>query len=332
MKVAVDAMGGDFAPFEVVKGAVEAVREDSSIEVVLVGDKSRIEGVLSELNVSPGGNITISHSSQVVGMGESATDAVRKKTDSSITKSVQLVASGEAVAVVSAGNTGAAVAASTVLLRTLEGVKRPGITVMIPRMCGFCVVVDAGANLHCKPEHLLQYGVMASMFCKYILDVKDPKIGLLNVGEEDAKGNDLVKDAYGLLNNSTLNFAGNVEGGDVFNGDIDVVICEGFVGNVLLKFFEGVTADFFSTFEREASKSSGSRQGLELCRPVLDSVTGRCDYAAYGGVPLLGVNGICIIAHGRSRCSAITNAVKEAAKFSTNNVNEHIVAELKRNL
>ena len=330
MKIAVDAMGGDKAPLEIVKGAVAAAKQNKDVDIVLVGDKNKVEDVLSELNSNPD-NISIMHASQVVEMDESAIFAVRKKTDSSITKSVELVAKGEAVAVVSAGNTGAAVAAATVLLRTLEGVQRPGITIMIPRMNGFCIVIDAGANLNCKPDHLLQYAIMASVFCKYILDIDEPKVGLLNVGEEEAKGNDLVKEAYSLLNNSSLNFTGNVEGRDIFGEKVDIVVCEGFVGNVLLKFFEGVTDDFFNTFELEAVKDPESKRGFSLCKPVLENLRSRNDYEEYGGVPLLGVNGICIISHGRSKSNAIRNAINEAIKFSTNNVNERIVTELKKN-
>ncbi|MGR3178872.1 MAG: phosphate acyltransferase PlsX [Candidatus Anammoxibacter sp.] len=331
MKIAVDAMGGDLAPQEIVKGAVEAAKQNKDVDIVLVGDKKKIEDELSGLNACLD-NISILHASQVVEMDESAILAVRKKTDSSITKSVELVAEGKAVAVVSAGNTGAVVAASTILLRTLEGVQRPGITVMIPRMNGFCIIIDAGANLNCKPDHLLQYAIMASVFCKYILGIDEPKVGLLNVGEEEAKGNDLVKRAYGLLSNSSLNFSGNVEGRDIVGGEIDIVVCEGFVGNVLLKFFEGVAKDFFNTFESEAMKTPESKQGLNLCKPVLEKLRSRSDYEEYGGVPLLGVNGICMISHGRSKCNAIRNAINEAIKFATNNVNDRIVTELKKNV
>ena len=331
MKIAVDAMGGDLAPQEIVKGAVEAAKQNKDVDIVLVGDKKKIEDELSGLNACLD-NISILHASQVVEMDESAILAVRKKTDSSITKSVELVAEGKAVAVVSAGNTGAVVAASTILLRTLEGVQRPGITVMIPRMNGFCIIIDAGANLNCKPDHLLQYAIMASVFCKYILGIDEPKVGLLNVGEEEAKGNDLVKRAYGLLSNSSLNFSGNVEGRDIVGGEIDIVVCEGFVGNVLLKFFEGVAKDFFNTFESEAMKTPESKQGFNLCKPVLEKLRSRNDYEEYGGVPLLGVNGICIISHGRSKCNAIRNAINEAIKFATNNVNDRIVTELKKNV
>ncbi|MGR3220609.1 MAG: phosphate acyltransferase PlsX [Candidatus Anammoxibacter sp.] len=330
MKIAVDAMGGDMAPKEIVKGAVESAKQNKDVDIVLVGDEAKIKDELSELNACLG-NVSILHASQVVEMDESAILAVRKKTDSSITKAVDLVAKGEAVAVVSAGNTGAVVAASTILLRTLEGVQRPGITVMIPRMSGFSVVIDAGANLNCKPDHLLQYAIMASVFCKYILGVDEPKVGLLNVGKEETKGNDLVKEAYGLLKNSSVDFVGNIEGCDIVGGEIDIVVCEGFVGNVLLKFFEGVTNDFFNTFESESMKTPESKQGLKLCKSVLDDLRSKNNYEEYGGVPLLGVNGICIISHGRSKCNAIRNAVNAAIKFAASNVNDRIVAELKKN-
>lgn len=330
MKIAVDAMGGDNAPFEVVKGAVLAAEEDNELEIVLVGDEKQIEDVLSSLNTKLE-NISVLHASQVVGMDESATNAIRKKTDSSITKSVKLVADKKAVAVVSAGNTGAMVAASTVLLRTLEGVKRPGIVVLLPTQHGYCIIIDAGANLNCRPQHLFEYGTMASVFCKYILGIDNPRVGLLNVGEEEAKGNDLVKETFGLLSDSSLNFVGNVEGLGVVNGEADIIVCEGFVGNVMLKFFEGLTESFIATFEMEASKSPETKEGLDLCRPVLEKVRNKIDYAGYGGVPLLGVDGICIICHGRSNARAIHNAIKEAAQCSKFNVNDHIVSELQNN-
>lgn len=330
MKIAVDAMGGDNAPLEVVKGAVLAAKECGDLEIILVGDEKQIKDILTDLNANLT-NISVCHASQVVGMDEPATNAVRKKTDSSITKSVKLVADKEAIAVVSAGNTGAMVAASTVLLRTLEGVKRPGIAIMMPTRHGYCLVIDAGANLNCKPVHLFQYGTMASVFCKYIFGIEEPKVGLLNIGEEAAKGNDLVKETFVLLSESSLNFVGNIEGLDVLNGVADIIVCEGFVGNVLLKFFEGVTESFIATVETEALKSPETKEGLERCKPILEGIRSRIDYSEYGGVPLLGVDGICIIGHGRSNAKAIQNAIKGAAQCSKDNVNEHIVAELKNN-
>lgn len=328
MRVAVDAMGGDMAPLEVVAGSIIAARSYKDIEITLVGDKKEIERVFSKLGAIPQ-NINISHASQVVSMNEAGTVAIRKKLDSSITRSVELVAKGEAAAVVSAGNTGATVAAATLFLKTLEGVKRPGIVIMLPTQHGPCMVIDVGANIYCKSIHLLQYGVMASVFCKYILGVEKPRVGLLNIGEEDAKGNDLVKEAYNLLLHSSLNFIGNVEGREIFKGEADIVVCEGFVGNVLLKFAEGITESLLTAFELEAMKDPETAQGLKLCKPVLESLRIKNDYSEYGGVPLLGVDGICIISHGRSNAKAIQNAIKEATQFSRHNVNEHIITELK---
>ena len=223
MRIAVDAMGGDAAPFEIVKGAVDAARIYTDHEIILVGDQKRIQNELAAHGTTFG-NISVVHASQVVDMNESATVAVRKKVDSSITKSVKLVSEKAADAVVSAGNTGATVAAASLFLRTLEHVKRPGIAVSIPTFHGACMVIDAGANIQCKPAHLMQYGVMASVFCKYVLNIEKPRVGLLNIGEEDAKGNELVKETFALLSSTSLNFVGNAEGRDVFDGKFDIVL------------------------------------------------------------------------------------------------------------
>lgn len=328
MKIAVDAMGGDLAPLEIVKGAVSAAKQWVDLELILVGDAKQIKDVLAKSNDNPC-NIRIHHASEVIGMNESATSAIRKKRDSSITQSVGLIAKGEAEAVVSAGNTGATVAASTVLLRTLEGVKRPGIAIIMPTGNGVCVIIDAGANITCKPVHLLQYGVMASVYSKYVLGIDNPKVGLLNVGEETTKGNDLVKEAHDLLSNSSLNFLGNVEGNEIFSKDVNIVVCEGFVGNSLLKFFEGLTENFLTAFESEAKKDPETARGLQLCSPVLEKLRNKTDYTEYGGAPLLGVNGICVISHGRSNSKAVQNAIKQSAQFAKNDVNERIISELK---
>ncbi len=329
MRIAVDAMGGDSAPSEIVKGAVNAARKFSSHEIILVGDQKQIHEELDLIGTTFE-NLSVVHSSQVVGMTESATVAVRKKVNSSITRSVKLVAEKEADAIVSAGNTGATVAAATLFLRTLEGVKRPGIGVTIPTFHGVCLVIDAGANIKCKPAHLLQYGVMASFFCKYILNIKKPRVGLLNIGEEDVKGNDLVKEAFALLSNSPLNFIGNAEGRDVFDGKFDIVVCEGFVGNVLLKFAEGLSISLLSAFVAEAKKNTLTKLGIWLCKPTFKQLRSKMDYSEYGGVPLLGIDGICIIAHGRSDSMAIQNAIREAIQFGKYQVNKHIVSELER--
>jgi len=329
MRIAVDAMGGDAAPFEIVKGAVDAARVYTGHEIILVGDQERIRNELAACGATFG-NISVVHASQVVDMNESATVAVRKKVDSSITKSVKLVAEKAADAVVSAGNTGATVAAASLFLRMLKNVKRPGIAVSIPTFHGACMVIDAGSNIQCKPAHLMQYGVMASVFCKYVLNIEKPRVGLLNIGEEDAKGNELVKETFELLSSSQLNFVGNAEGRDVFDGKFDIVVCEGFVGNVLLKFAEGLSISLLTAFALEAKNSTLTRLGAWLCKPVCKQLRSKMDYTEYGGVPLLGIDGICIIAHGRSDSKAIQNAIREAIRFGKYEVNKHISSELER--
>lgn len=329
MRIAVDAMGGDEAPFEIVKGAVDAARVYTGHEIILVGDQERIRNELAACGATSG-NISVVHASQVVDMNESATVAVRKKVDSSITKSVKLVSEKAADAVVSAGNTGAAVAAASLFLRTLKNVKRPGIAVSIPTFHGACMVIDAGANIQCKPAHLMQYGVMASVFCKYVLNIEKPRVGLLNIGEEDAKGNELVKETFALLSRSQLNFVGNAEGRDVFDGKFDIVVCEGFVGNVLLKFAEGLSISLLTAFALEAKNSTLTKLGAWFCKSVFKQLRSKMDYTEYGGVPLLGIDGICIIAHGRSDSKAIQNAIREAIQFGKYEVNKHISSELER--
>lgn len=331
MRIVVDAMGGDKAPYEIVKGALLAANQFKNVEIILSGDQKELETLLVTSFRPIPKNIGILHAPQVVGMGEPGVAAVRKKTDSSITKAVQLVAKGEAVAVVSAGNTGAAVAASTMNLRMLKRVTRPGIVAALPTRRGHCIVADVGANLKCKPIHLLQYAVMSSVFCRYVHDIKAPRVGLLNIGEESGKGNDLVKEAYNLLKGSNLNFVGNVEGVDLFEGKCDIAVCEGFVGNVLIKFAEGIAEGLLGTLGDEASKGPWTRMGFRLIKPALRRLRTRMDYSEYGGVPLLGVEGICIICHGRSDFKAVQNAIREAIRFAKHNVNDHIVAELEAN-
>ncbi len=329
MRIAVDAMGGDAAPVEIVKGAVGAAHAFPDHEIILVGDQKRIQ---SELDTCGSGfsNVSVVHASQVVGMNESATVAVRKKADSSITRGVKLVAEKAADAIVSAGNTGATVAAASLFLRTLKSVKRPGIAVSIPTFHGTCMVIDTGANIQCKPEHLMQYAVMASVFCKYVFDIDKPRVGLLNIGEEDAKGNELVKETFALLSSTPVNFVGNAEGRDVFDGKFDIVVCEGFVGNVLLKFAEGLSISMLTAFASEANKSLLTRIGAWLCKPVRRQLYSAMDHTEYGGVPLLGIDGTCIISHGRSDSKTVQNAIREAIQCVKYEVNKHIDDELER--
>lgn len=329
MRIAVDAMGGDNAPYETVKGAVLAAQQFPDSKIILVGDESAVKRELSSYGSTPK-NIVINHAPEVVGMEDPATYSIRQKINSSITRSVELVAKGEADAVVSAGHTGAAVAAATLHLRTLKGVRRPGIAAAMPTKHGVCLIIDIGANIACKPIHLFQYGVMATVYSKYLFGVTNPRVGLLNIGEEDAKGNDLAKETFALLSNSQMNFVGNVEGREIFDGKADIVVCDGFVGNVLVKFAEGLAMSLLSTIKSEAMKSFRSKIGLYLCKPAFQTLKAKMDFAEYGGVPLLGVNGICIISHGRSDSRAIRNAIRVALRLAQNKVNEQIISELEK--
>jgi len=327
MRIAVDAMGGDDAPGVVVKGAVESLAILNGHDVVLVGDSARIDAAARSLGGLPA-RVEILHASQVVRMDDKPIEALRRKPDSSIARCVALVAGGEADALVSAGNTGAVVAHATLKLGLLEGVRRPGIAVDMPSIDGYTLVIDAGANVKCTPEHLYQYGVMASAYCKDVYGKADPRVGLLNIGQEQVKGNPLVKEAGALFEDSALNYIGFVEGRCVFSGDADVVVCEGFVGNVLLKVSEGV-ADVIIEMLREAFQRTLRRRiGAKLCEYALRELAARVDCSEHGGAPLLGVNGSCMIAHGGSNSRAIANAIRSAAEAAAYHVNEHIVAGL----
>lgn len=331
MRVAVDAMGGDKAPKEIVKGAVQAAKKFKGDEIILVGNEAELKKLIKTYPphfLTKLDNVSIRHASQVVGMEEPGVAALRKKADSSITRCVELVAKGEADAIVSAGNTGAAVAASSMRLRMLKGVKRPCLAATIPTRYDGCLIADIGANLKCKPLHLSQYAVMTSVFSKYVLGIKEPRVGLLNIGTERSKGNDLAKETYDMLRRTNLNFIGNSEGLDILEGKFDIVVCDGFMGNVLIKFAEGFAESLMHVLRSEAAREVRTKIGLKLLKPALKKMRNRMDYSEYGGVPLLGIEGICIICHGRSDAKAIHNAIREALQFGNNHVNNHIVSEL----
>jgi len=325
VRIAVDAMGGDKAPGEIVRGAMVAASKLSDVELVLVGRREAIERELA----GETSGIEILHCDQVIEMEESPTDAFRKKPDSSIARSVGLVKSGDCQAAISAGNTGAMVASSMLVLRQLEGVLRAGICVAFPTPAGPCTIVDVGANTACKPAHLLQYGIMASVFAENVLSIENPSVGLLNIGGEASKGNELVRQTHELLSESSLNFVGNVEGDEIHGGRIKVIVCEGFVGNVLLKTVEGLSETLLATMAEELEKVMGDR--VAACRQALRGLAEKRDYAAYGGAPLLGVDGVSIISHGRSNARAISNAIREAFEMVGHHVNEKIVEAIALN-
>jgi len=329
MRVAVDAMGGDLAPGAIVRGAVLARQHVGSGEVVLVGERPRIEAELRRCQGDLTG-VRIEHASQAIGMAEPPVKALRKKPDSSILVCVQLAVEGRADAIVSAGNTGAMVAAATMAARLWPGVKRPGIAVALPRAEGSTTLIDVGANIKCKPFHLYQYAVMGSVYTQYVLGVEEPRVGLLTIGEEAAKGNDLINHAHRLITMGGLNFVGNVEGRDIHSGICDVVVCDGFTGNVVLKVCEGLGTGLLRAVrkELEAFVSKGGEGAGIGSEAALDDLFALNDAATYGGVPLLGINGICIICHGRSDERAIENAIKLATTFDAGRVNERIVQDL----
>ena len=332
MKIALDAMGGDFAPASPVAGAVDALKKYHDIEIVLVGDQARIGKELSQLEIPPtvAKRYSIHHAAQVVDMGDSAIDAVRRKKDSSISRAVDLLADGAADALVSAGHTGAFVAASKVKLRTLPGIDRPGIATVMPTETNLFLLIDAGASVDSEPKNLVQYGIMGSVYSREVMGRKNPRVGLMSIGSEAGKGNELTKEAYKQLASAKINFIGNVEGHDLFTQPVDVVVCDGFVGNVILKTSESLAGAIFSWLKRELNKDLVRQAGAMLAKEAFYTIRRRTNTEEYGGMPLLGVNGICIKAHGNSSPKAIKNAIRVAREAVAHKVNPHIIEEIAR--
>ena len=325
MKIAVDAMGGDYAPEEVVLGAIEAVKS-YSLDVVLVGDTNKIKEVLNRYGAKDNSHLSIVHASQVIDMGEHPAQAIRKKKDASIVVATQLVKDGACDAVVAPGSTGAAVTAALLGLGRIKGIERPCIATPIPSKKGITVLLDSGANANSKPKHLVEGAIMGSHYAKYILGVGKPTVGLLNIGEEASKGNELAQATYPLLEKlKTISFYGNVEGRDIPKGTVDVVVCDGFVGNVILKFGEGMDM-FIIRLVKDTIKSSGfiAKLGALAVYPALRTLKKRLDFTEYGGAPLLGVDGSFIICHGSSKAKAIKNAIRVAGELAQQDVVGHI--------
>src|SRR6266403_4321178 len=314
MKIALDAMGGDFGPPNIVSGAVMALKEYSYIgKLFLVGDTPQIEAELKKHRCNDR-RIEIVHATQVVDMCDRAVDAVRRKKDSSVSRAVDLVKKGDATAIVTAGHTGAAVAATTIKLRTLPGVDRPGIAAVIPSETNVFVLIDAGANSDPRAEHLLQYAIMGSVYSRHVLGYKNPAVGLISLGEEDVKGTEKTKEVFKMLKKTSLNFRGNIEGRHLFEDPVEVVVCDGFVGNVILKTCESIAVAIFKWLKAELTRSTRRKAGAFLAKHAFLAIKDKTNYEYYGGSPLLGVNGICIIAHGASTPLAIKNALRVAAE------------------
>jgi len=327
MKIALDAMGGDFAPDVTVAGAIEAVSE-YDVEVILVGDRDRLNEVLRDKRY-PANRISIYHASEVAGMDESPVTVLRKKKDSSIRKAVELVKNGQADAAVSAGHSGVAMAMGLFLLGKVPGVDRPAIATIMPALAGSFVLIDAGANVDCKPENLLQFAYMGNAYYKAIFNEPSPKIALLSIGEEDTKGNELTKESFKLLKGRKgLNFIGNIEGKDVFTGRANVIVCDGFIGNIVLKTSEGLAETILKMLKREIANVATGKLGYLMIKPAIRNFKKRTDYDEYGGAPLLGINGTCIISHGRSSARALKHAIRVAAQLSRQRVHESIATTL----
>jgi glycerol-3-phosphate acyltransferase PlsX len=325
MKIAVDAMGGDNAPEVVVQGAVQAASE-LGIHVILVGDKELIAGALGSQASSD--HISVHHCEEVVQMDESPLKAVRKKKDASIRVAFDLVKNGDANAVVSAGNSGATLAAGVLTLGRLKGVERPAIAGIFPGEKSHVVLIDMGANVDCRPAHLFQFGIMGHAFASSCLGMKNPKVGLLSIGEEDSKGNEQVRLTHELFEQSRLNFKGNVEGRDIFSGDVQIIVCDGFVGNVALKLIEGMAEAMTNMLKAELKQSFLGRAAFLFGRREISRFKRELDYEEHGGAPLLGINGVGIICHGGSSVRAIRNAVRTAAMYVNNRVVQKMVEEL----
>jgi phosphate acyltransferase len=331
VRIALDAMGGDRGSEMAIQGALAAVRGRNDLHVILIGPQTLLEQQLADN--SSGfheviDRITVHHASEVITMDDSPVEAVRKKKEATIMVGFDLVKNGEADAVVSAGNSGATMAAAIRKLGRLPGVSRPGIASFFPTVKKPVMLMDIGANVDCRPQHLYQFAVMASSCSGLLLKYERPRVGLLSIGEETGKGNALVKETYDLLKQSPLNFIGNVEGRDVYKGDVDVVVCDGFVGNIALKISEGLADAAMQLLKREIMKTWRAKIGYLLIREAFAGFKKQVDYAEYGGAPLLGIDGTGIICHGASNALAIRNAIEVAANMVRNQINEAIVQAL----
>lgn len=328
IKVALDAMGGDRAPRVVVEGAAWASRELDS-HIVLVGNERNVKKLLNKTDhVSE--KISCKHTSEVIKMADPAAVSVRRMKDSSICVGVEMLKNKEVDVFISAGNTGAVVCAAALRLRMLPGIERPGIGVVFPTLKRPCMLMDVGANIDATPLQLLHYGIMGSDYSKHVLGLSEPIVGLLNIGHEESKGTGIIKEARKLFEKSHLNFIGNIEARDIYSGKVDVVVCDGFIGNIVLKVAESFAENSYLYLKRELTKSLLPKIGAALSLPAYRAIRKKIDYTEYGGAPLLGVDGRVIIAHGGSNAKAIKNAVRKAIEYVEHKLNQHIVEDLEK--
>ncbi len=324
LRIAIDAMGGDAAPREIVRGALEAMAKDPSLQIILVGDESRVR---KEMEGHPAAAaVKVVHASEVIEPKEHPVESLRRKPGASILKAVHLVRDGFADAAISAGHTGAAVAAGQLSLRLIPGVQKPGIPIPVPTLKGRCTLIDVGANIYARPTHLYQYALMATIYCACLYGIERPTVGLLSIGEEQEKGNELVHGTFPLLSKSDIRFLGNVEGRDLFTGKVDIVVCDGFVGNIVLKVIEGYGESLYGSLQGalQASSGNGNHPNLAPIECLLRDLASRWDYEEVGGAPLLGVDGLLFISHGRSTSKAIRNAIRTVQTFEREGLTRRI--------
>ncbi len=326
MRIAIDAMGGDTAPASPIRGTLEALRTYDDFHAVLVGDEARVQAELRAAGASyPADRLEIFHASQVVEMTDGAVDAIRRKKDSSLSRCIDLLKEGKADAAVSAGHTGAAVAGTKIKLRGLEGVDRPAIATVMPTQNGVYLLIDAGATVDCEPKHLVEFAIMGSIYSKEVLGIELPRVGLLSNGKEPGKGDSLTQAAFELLQSAPINFMGNIEGHDLFLDPVDVVVCDGFIGNIVLKTAESLAMGIRGWLKAEIVKSPLRIAGAWLARGAFKAIRHKTSTEEYGGMPLLGINGVWIKAHGNANPRAIANAIRVARRSVRHQVNPSIV-------
>lgn len=323
VRIALDAMGGDHAPREIVKGALLAVAE-YPVEVVLVGQEEVIRRELAELDGAQQKNIEIVDAREIVEMDDNALAPLRRKRNSSVRVAAELVADGKAGAFVSAGNTGATWTSARAVIGMIEGVSRPALAAIVPSAKGHTLLLDVGANVDAKPNHLREFAVMGHFYAQMVFGIDEPRVGLLSIGEEEGKGNELTKETYRVMKETGLNFIGNAEGRDVYNGNADVVVCDGFIGNVVLKASEALGEMISKLLREEMTRGVRRKAGALLAKGAFVDLKKRIDYSEYGGAPLLGVKGGCVVCHGRSNAKAIKNAIRMARSFALNRIDVKI--------
>ncbi len=330
MRIAIDAMGNDNGPTPIIKGIRMFLEEGGSSTIVMVGDRDRLTKAMIEEGIGLSNRLELVHASQVMEMEDKVAD-LKKKRDSSIMRLVEEVKEKRVDAMVALGNTAAAVGATTIGLKLIPGVRRPGIMIPMPTKSGSpCVIIDMGANTACKPSHLGAYGVMASIYSSKVLGISKPKVGLLNVGEERGKGNEILRESFEILENAPINFIGNVEGGDIFNGSCDVVVCDGFTGNAILKASESLASAMTTWLKEALFESWVTKVAAILLKNSLNRMKNKIDYSAYGGAHLLGVNGVCLIGHGRSKPEAVASALRTASESTNMQVNALIEENIEK--